>query len=157
MFNGETVSLVLNLKFKKMKSSVPLSPCACVHAQSLSRVWLFVTPRTVALQVPLSVEFFLQEYWRGLPFPPPGDLPDPGVEPVSPVGPALVGGFFTTEPHGNYICKRGICKYKIYTIILAKMDTTLKGMFSKSEKKLWNPDFLSLSVLIFFIHRSLSE
>ena len=42
-----------------------------------------------------------QEYWTGLPFPPPGDLPDPGIESVSPVPPALAGGFFTTEPPGN--------------------------------------------------------
>ena len=44
---------------------------------------------------PLSVEFFRQEYWSGLPFPPPGDLPSPGMEPTSPV---LAGRFFTTEP-----------------------------------------------------------
>ena len=41
---------------------------------------------------------FQQEYWRELPFPAPGDLPDPGIEPVSSVSPALAGGFFTTEP-----------------------------------------------------------
>ena len=46
-----------------------------------SRVWLFATPRTVAFQAPLSMEFFQQEYWSGLPFSPPGDLPDPGIEP----------------------------------------------------------------------------
>ena len=40
----------------------------------------------------------MQEYWSGLPFPPPGDLPDPGIEPASSVSPALAGGFFTTEP-----------------------------------------------------------
>ena len=40
-------------------------------------------------------------YWSGLPFPPPGDLPDPGIEPVSPMLPALAGGFFTTEPPGK--------------------------------------------------------
>ena len=39
-----------------------------------------------------------QEYWRGLPFPPPGDLLDPGIEPVSPACPMLAGGFFTTDP-----------------------------------------------------------
>ena len=42
-----------------------------------------------------------QEYWSGLPFPPPGDLPDPGTEPKPPVAPALAGGFFTTEPRGE--------------------------------------------------------
>ena len=59
---------------------------------------LFATPQTVACQAPLSMEFSRQEYWSGLPFPPPGDLPDPGIEPKSPVAPALAGGFFTTGP-----------------------------------------------------------
>ena len=52
-------------------------------AQSLCWVQLFVTPWTVALQAPLSMGFSRQESWSGLPFPPPGDLPDPGTEPVS--------------------------------------------------------------------------
>ena len=52
--------------------------------KSLSRVRLFVTPWTVAYQAPQSVEFSMQEYWSGLPFPSPGDLPDPGAEPRSP-------------------------------------------------------------------------
>ena len=50
----------------------------------LSHVWLFTRPWTVAHQTPLSVKFFRQEYWSGLPFPSPGDLPDPGIEPGSP-------------------------------------------------------------------------
>ena len=53
---------------------------ACLHAQSPNRVWLSVTLWTVARQVPLSMGFSRQEYWSGLPFPSPGDLPDPGVE-----------------------------------------------------------------------------
>ena len=52
----------------------------------------FETPWTVALQAPLSMGFPRQEYWSGLPFPSPGDLRDPGVEPTSPVSPALIGG-----------------------------------------------------------------
>ena len=50
----------------------------------LSRVQLFVTPWTVAYEVPPSMEFSRQEYWSGLPFPSPGDLPNPGIEPGSP-------------------------------------------------------------------------
>ena len=50
----------------------------------LNHVRLFVTPWTVAHQAPLSMGFSRQEYWSGLPWPPPGDLPDPGIEPVSP-------------------------------------------------------------------------
>ena len=56
-----------------------------VKVKSLSRVWLFATPWTVAHQPPLSMEFFRQEYWSGLLFPSPGDLPNPGIEPGSPV------------------------------------------------------------------------
>ena len=52
-------------------------------------------PWTVALQGPLSMEFSKQEYWSELPFPPPGDLPDLGMEPASLVSPALPGRFFT--------------------------------------------------------------
>ena len=75
----------------------------CAYVQSLSRVRLFVTPWTVALQPLLFMGFSRQEYWGRLPFPPPGDLPDPGVAPTSPVSPALVGRFFTTEPPGKLI------------------------------------------------------
>ena len=62
----------------------------------LSHVRLFVTLWTVALQAPLSMGFSRQEYRGGLPCPPPGDLPDPGVEPVSFMSPALADGPFTT-------------------------------------------------------------
>ena len=58
-------------------------------AQSLSCIQLFVTLWTVARQAPLSMEFSRQEYWSRLPFPPPGDLRDPKIEPTSPVSPAL--------------------------------------------------------------------
>ena len=66
-----------------------------VKVKSLSRVRLFATPWTVAYQAPPSMGFFRQEYWSGLPFPSPGDLPNPGIEPMSPAVPALTGGFFT--------------------------------------------------------------
>ena len=57
----------------------------------------FVISWTVAHQVPLSVRFSWQEYWSGLPCPPPGDVPDPGMEPTSLMSPELAGGFFTTS------------------------------------------------------------
>ena len=60
----------------------------------------FVNPWTITCQSPLSMGFPRQEYCSGWPFPSPGDLPDPGIQPVSPVSPALAGGFFTTEPQG---------------------------------------------------------
>ena len=55
----------------------------------LSLVRLFVTPWTVDHQAPLSMGFFRQEYWSEFPFPSPGDLPNPGIEPVSPMSPEL--------------------------------------------------------------------
>ena len=60
-----------------------------------------VTLLTVAHQACLSMEFSRQEYWSGLPFLPPEDLPHPRTEPTSPVSPALAGGFLTTEPSGK--------------------------------------------------------
>ena len=65
--------------------------------QLLSRVCLFVTPWTVARQAPLSIEFSRQEYWSGLLFPLPADLPDTGIKSESLASPALAGGFFTTS------------------------------------------------------------
>ena len=77
-----------------------LNVCVCgpTRTQLLSRVRLFATPWTVACQFPLLVKFSRQEYWSGLPLPPPGDVPDPGTEPVSPT---LTGEFFTIEPPGK--------------------------------------------------------
>ena len=60
-----------------------------VRACVLDCVWLFGTPRTLACQAPPSMGFSWQGYWSGLPFPPPGDLPDPGIQPTSPVSSAL--------------------------------------------------------------------
>ena len=68
------------------------------HVVALSHVWLFATPWTVACQAPLSMGFHRQEHGIGLPFPPPGDLPNPGIKPASPLS---ASGFFTTEPLGK--------------------------------------------------------
>ena len=65
--------------------------CECVLSH-FSRVRLFVTPWTIARQAALSMRFSRQEYWSGLPFPPPGELPDREIEPASPVAPALLAG-----------------------------------------------------------------
>ena len=61
----------------------------------LSCIQLFAASWAVAQQVPLSMEFSRQEYWSGLPFPSPWDLPNPGIEPASLASPALAGRFFT--------------------------------------------------------------
>ena len=68
-----------------------------LQAQLLHLVRLFVTPWTVAHQAPLSVGLSRQEYWSGLQFPSPGDLPNPGIEPETLTSPALAGSFFTTS------------------------------------------------------------
>ena len=67
----------------------------------LVQLYLTVASWTLAHQAPLSMEFSRQEYWSGLPFPTPGDLPDPGMESSSLVSPALAGEFFTTIPLGK--------------------------------------------------------
>ena len=65
----------------------------------LSHVRLFVTPWTVAYQAPQSMEFSKQEYWSGLPFPSPGDLPNPGIKPGSP---SLQADALLSEPPNKY-------------------------------------------------------
>ena len=67
--------------------------CTCMHAQSCLTL---CDPMDCNSQAPLSMRFFRQEYWSGLPFPPPGDLPNPATESLSLVSPGLAGGFFTT-------------------------------------------------------------
>ena len=69
----------------------------CMYAQSLSCVWLSVAPRTIACPAPLSMGCSRQEYQSRLPFPTPGNLPNPGTEPMSLPSPPLAGRFFTTS------------------------------------------------------------
>ena len=93
---------VLEIRFKALHliqavlqaCCVPLHACMQSHS---SHVQLFVTPWTVARQAPLSMGFSRQEYWSGVPRPPPGDPPNPGIEPTSLESPLLTGGFFTTS------------------------------------------------------------
>ena len=81
-----------------------------VQTCALTPVRLSATPWSAARQAPLFMGCPRQEYWSGLPFPPPGDLPDPGIEPVSPASPALTGGFFTTDSLGMTL--RTLCSVK---------------------------------------------
>ena len=69
------------------------------EVKSLSRVRLFATPWTIAYEIPPSMDFFRQENWSGLPFPSPGDLPDPGIEPRSPT---FQADALTSEPPGKH-------------------------------------------------------
>ena len=78
--------------------------CVCARMLShSSRARLCATLWTIAHQTPLFLGFSSQEYWSGLPCPPPGDLPDPGIKPTSLMSPALAGGFFTA--------RRRVCIY----------------------------------------------
>ena len=69
-----------------------------------SHAWIFANLWTIARQAPLSMGFCRQEYWSGLPFPPPGDLPDPGIEPVSLISPALAGTVLILEQQRFELC-----------------------------------------------------
>ena len=80
----------------------------CLHVCSVA----CVTPWTVALQAPLSMEFSMKEYWRGLPFPIPRDLPNPGIKPMSLASHTLPSRFFTTAPSG-----KTIWRYNIYLFV----------------------------------------
>ena len=88
--SGKGVQIEADLCALWLFEAVWLVTCVC--AQSL-----VVYDSFAAHQAPLSMEFSRQEYWSGLPFPPRGDLPDAGIEPVSLVSPAVAGGFFTTH------------------------------------------------------------
>ena len=75
--------------------------CVCVCVCVLSHVRLFDIPWTVAHHAPLFMEFFRQEYWSGLPFIPPGDLPDPGIKPESHQSPSLQADSLPLAPPGK--------------------------------------------------------
>ena len=73
----------------------------CMRAKSLSHVLLFAILWTVACRVPLSLGFLRHKYWSGLPFPPPGHLPNPGIEPMYLMSSPLAGRSFTPVPSGK--------------------------------------------------------
>ena len=85
----------------------------------LSHVWLFATPWTCSPQAPLFMEFSRQEYWSGLSFSTPGDLPDPGIKPMSAASPVLAGKLFTTAPPGKpwikcYKCVNWVLRFSFF-------------------------------------------
>ncbi|CAI9158999.1 unnamed protein product [Rangifer tarandus platyrhynchus] len=90
---------------------------------------------TVAAQALLSIGFSRQQYWRGLPFLPPRDLPDPGIESASLMSPALVGGFFTTSTTWKALCYGH------------KANTVLTGPKSRCEQPLGENSFPAFSSL----------
>ena len=101
-----------------------------VKVKSLSRVRLFATPWTVAYKALPSMGFSRQEYWSGLPFPSPGDLPDPGIEPGSP---ALQADALPSEPPGNIVIKPQIWLTQITLFLLEAWrtlsDNTVESLY----------------------------
>ena len=92
----------------------------CYVLSRCSHVRLFMTPCTIAHQVPLSMGFSRQEHWSGLPFPSPRNLPDPGIEPTSLMSPALSGEFFLLlsqlrKPWLSLVAVNGGCPLGRYT------------------------------------------
>ena len=126
------------------------------------------SPVTVAHQAPLPMEFSRQEYWSGLPFPPPGDLPNPGTEPMSPASPALAGGFlplchlgslewlynsqfhlwYILKSSGNRALNRCLCIHVHTSLFLIAQ--RWKQLIQPWMKKTWNictrDDYLVLKI-----------
>ena len=102
------------------------------EVKSLSRVRLFVTPWTVAYQAPPSMGFSRQEYWSGLPFPSPGDLPNPGIKPGSP---ALGADALTSEPPGKPSSKISTSHFLGEPDICFSKDRVQSAKSSRSQLK----------------------
>ena len=106
------------------------------HTQSLSCVWLFAIPWTIAHQAPLSTEFSRQEYWSGLPLPTPGDLPNPRIKLASLASPALADKFFTTSTtfgfKGEYISCFGVRGVKDISLFVSTPHVIMKPSFCPS-------------------------
>ena len=100
-----------------------------VKVNSLSRVWLFATPWTVAYQAPLSMEFYRQQNWSGLPIPSPEDLPDLGIEPGSP---ELQADALPSEPPGKP--EKKVRAVSLFFFVLSTMgDPAWRGWVKESE------------------------
>ena len=83
----------------------------CAVLSRFSHVQLFASPWTVAHQAPLSMRFSKQEYWSGLPFPPPGDLPDRGIQIASPTSPTMAGNYLPLCHLGSPYCNIAFPKH----------------------------------------------
>ena len=104
-----------------------------------SHVPLFSTSRTVAYQAPPSMGFSRLEYWRGLPFPPPGDIPDPGTEPMSLMSPALAGEFFTASTAGKPIEYLTLKEFEVQQFQVELSDVSLKQIIRLSRESPTHP------------------
>jgi len=137
---------LLSLTQSKQASPLPwnhlficfLISFSSLHAQLLGCVLLFVTQWAIASKAPPSMEFSRQEYRNRLPFPSPGDLPDPGIEPMSLMSPALLGGFLAPpgmwelDHKESWALKNGC----FWTVVLEK---TLESPLDCKKIKQVNP------------------
>ena len=130
-------------------------------AKLFQLVQFFATLWTVALQAPLSMGFPRQEYRSGLPFPPPGDLPNPGIEPTSLTSPALAGGFFTTSAtwvatqYPGMVPKRNIKQKKGTQESRNEVLQNLPTVFGISDRVLllFNSTFISSPPLVLLLFK----
>ena len=118
----------------------------------LSHVWLFATPWTVAYQAPLSTGFSRQECWSGLPFPSPGDLPNPGIETGSP---SLQADALPSEPPGKPQIFNGMYNLGFYLYILSIhlcfSDYFLHCVYVSMDTSTW----LDFCIFIYYINKGL--
>ena len=136
--------------------------CVCTScAQSLRRVHLFAIPWTACPPSSSSMEFSRQEYWSGLPFPPPGDLPRPEIELKSLASPTLAGRFFTTSATWEALWQifrlfsiRNY--YKILTIVPCAIQQVLVSYFIYSTVYLFIPSFSFIPPFPFGNHKFVS-
>ena len=133
--------------FNAISSALFSISCLAISLfQLLLSLWVLshdsATPWTVALQAPLSMWFSRQEYWNRLPFPSPGDLPDPGIEPTSLVSPPLAGRFFTTMPPG-----KPFFLPLLQALRLSRLLPTLLG-FTPSETRIQYSQHLSVLITV---------
>ena len=106
------------------------------HTRTCLLYQFIVTPWTIAHQAPLSIEFSRQGYWSGLSFPSPGDLPNPGIEPLSLLSPALADGFFTNCPSWEAPCvhAKSLSRVRLFaTLWTVALQAPLSMGFSRQE------------------------
>ena len=128
----------IHLVFQWSLYSSGLMPYVYVLSRSVMSDSL--RPWTIAHQVPLSMALSTQEYWHGLPFLSPGDLPDPGIEPASLVSPALAGRFLTTSATWQALHYQSLIPYSHQALI-----KLLEALFSFL---IWHSHFFSLCILV---------
>ena len=123
-----------------------------ISSESVSRsvVSDSATECTVACQAPLSMGFSRQEYWSGLPFPSPGDLPEPGIKPTSPVSPALAVRFFTTDVYSWVKLPQNLFSNKALNISCSVLGTVLK-VKSRVVVWVWNGPGVSVGLFTLVI------